>query len=486
MIHYTRSPYYTCTMGFFKVFYPFLSHYFNRFAIFPLKIVFLTALLLAILSELTPKALANEVRDTELENMVRAYTFPILKVADIKPKDVRLYIIADKSINAAVFGQKRMLIHTGLLLNADEPEDVLAIIAHEIAHMKGNHVAQKQGDILANSKNRGVSTAIGAFAGIASGDSGALIGGLMLSEHLAQSRYLQYSRSKEQVADIEALKYLERAGISPRGVINILGKIQGEYGDDVNPYFMSHPMPAERIRLAQDAMEISPYAYKNFGADYTTMLYRAQAKITAYTVPFEETLIFYPLNSTTPYATYAHAIAHMQTGRFEEAHAKVDILLQTNPQDPFYRELKGEIFAKQRDPKQAIDWYNKALEIIPWASLIHYEISTILLAKAQESTLSTAQKKLLAQTAIDHLIPARRIDPEHPESARGMAQAYNILGDRGRSALALAEYNLMIGDFYLAKRNAELADQIFTEYTPDKIKAQDLLAELETIMGNTE
>lgn len=484
------------------MFYLFLRNDFLNWVFLSVKTAVLWGIMALGMGAIFAPAHAGEIRDTELENMVRAYTFPILKSADMNPKDVRLYIIADTSINAAVFGQKRMLIHTGLILAADEPEDILGIIAHEIAHMKGNHVAQKQGDIIANAKNQAISATAGVLAGLASGNSNALMGGLALSEHLAQRQYLQYSRAKEQVADTEALKYLQRAGISPRGIISVLDKIRVEYGDNVSPYILSHPLPKERIAQAHRAMQKSPHANKNFGADYTTMLHRGQAKIVAYTMTFDETMGRYPLTQsasvvrvgqksfTIPTAqslaptVYAHAIAHMRAGRFGVAHKLADILITNHPKDPFYLELRADIYKFEKRPKDALDTYKQVLKIIPWASLIHQSVSDILLEKTHDDTLSPAQRKGLAQQALNHLIPARRIDPAHAPSAKNMAQAYNILGNRGKSALAMAEYNVMIGNFYLAKRNAELADRIFTEYTPDKVKAQDILAQIEIIMNN--
>ena len=479
----------TARIGFFKVFYPHIANIFQLKGFCrlyfarannvkkPLKALFLGTLGLYMGG--TAWATGGQVRDTELENTLRAYAYPIIDVTSVKRKDVRLYIIADESINAAVFGQKRMLVHTGLFLQSDTPEEIFSIIAHEMAHMASNHVAQKQGAILANQSTHTLTQLAGATAAILSGDAGNLIGSLALGQHIAIRQHLQYSRSKEKVADIKAIEYLQKAKISPKGVIKILGKIKAEYGDAPNPYLLSHPTPANRIELAERAMQDSPYAHQDVHTDYQVLLDRAKAKIIGNIYPMDRILQHYPKSDNSLYALYARASGRMLSGDYKMAHLLIDQLLQKSPNDPFFIETKGDIYRHQNKPKQAIDTYERALKIIPWAGLIRNNVATILLAKSQSDDVNQTQKEILAKQALDHLKIAHRTEQYNPRVLKNLASAYSILGNRGLSSWASAERYFVIGDFDLATRHAKLADKIIKTMTPEKIRIQDILASLE-------
>ena len=71
------------------------------------------------------------IRDAEIEGLLRLYTRPIFKAAGINPKSVKVYIINDPRINAFVAGGQRIFVNTGLLLQADTPNEVIGVLAHE-------------------------------------------------------------------------------------------------------------------------------------------------------------------------------------------------------------------------------------------------------------------------------------------------------------------------------------------------------------------
>ena len=476
-------PYHTVRIGFLKVFYPYIANIFKR-PHHKLKKNAIKSTITGILTLcLSATSYAGLIRDTELENTLRAYTYPIVKVAGMNPKDVRLFIIGDESINAAVFGQKRMLVHTGLFLKSDTPEEIFGIIAHEMGHMKNNHVAQKQASILANKSSNTLATLAGVVAGVASGDGGSVFGALALGQHIALREHLQYSRSKEKVADLESIKYLELAKISPRGVLTIQKKMSALYGNDLNPYLMSHPTPKNRARLGQEAMENSPYANSHVDESYRILLKRAKAKIIGHTYGLEKTLLYYPLNVKSNDAVYARSMAWMIAGDYKKAHEAINHLLSKSPNDPFYIETKADIYRHQNQPKNALDWYNKAIKIMPWAGLLRNNVADILLKKAQSDDVNNTQKRLLANRALEHLKNAYRTEKENDSVLKNMALSYNILGNRGLSSWASAERYFILGDFDLAMRHATLADKIIQKFTPEKIRIKDIINAIATIQG---
>ena len=84
--------------------------------------------------------LANYIRDTELEIALRDWSDPIFKAAEINPKNIKIHIISDKSINAFVVDGNNMFLNTGLITKAGSASGVIGVIAHEAGHISAGHI----------------------------------------------------------------------------------------------------------------------------------------------------------------------------------------------------------------------------------------------------------------------------------------------------------------------------------------------------------
>ena len=49
------------------------------------------------------------IRDTEIENLIKDMSRPLLEAADLKPSSVKFYIVNDDQINAFVFGGSNII-----------------------------------------------------------------------------------------------------------------------------------------------------------------------------------------------------------------------------------------------------------------------------------------------------------------------------------------------------------------------------------------
>ena len=71
------------------------------------------------------------IRDAEIETIIGAYATPLFAAARLDPAAVEIKIVKSRDINAFVAGGQRIFIFTGLLLAADHPDEIKAVIAHE-------------------------------------------------------------------------------------------------------------------------------------------------------------------------------------------------------------------------------------------------------------------------------------------------------------------------------------------------------------------
>ena len=75
------------------------------------------------------------------------------------------------------------------------------------------------------------------------------------------------------------------------------------------------------------------------------MIYkRLRAKINAFTDPPGKTCLLNKSNNI--YDKYARAIAYFRIPMYEEAISSINALLKDYPDDPYFLELKGQIYAE--------------------------------------------------------------------------------------------------------------------------------------------
>ncbi|MEO6610525.1 MAG: M48 family metalloprotease, partial [Aestuariivirga sp.] len=245
-------------------------------------------------SSLTVNARAdgpNLIRDAEIEGLMRLYSRPIFKAAGINPSSVRVYLIADPSINAFVAGGQRIFIHTGLISRSPTPNAVIGVLAHESGHIAGGHLAKMN----SVAQRASVEAIIGMLAGAAVMVGGAVSGntdaaragsGIMLGSQSSVGRgMLTYQRGMESTADQSALKYLNATGQSPKGMLDLFDLLSHEaiaslHGAD--PYAYSHPMPMERIQALEQSAKASPYFNKPDDPRLVLRHKLAQAKLSGF------------------------------------------------------------------------------------------------------------------------------------------------------------------------------------------------------------
>src|SRR5690606_25744061 len=77
-------------------------------------------------------------RDAEDEAPVADYARPSLQAAGLSRSGIEIVLVNDNSFNAFVAG-RRVFIHAGALLQAETPNEIIGVLAHEIGHLAGGH-----------------------------------------------------------------------------------------------------------------------------------------------------------------------------------------------------------------------------------------------------------------------------------------------------------------------------------------------------------
>ena len=82
------------------------------------------------------------IRDAEIEQLMRDYTAPILKVAGLAQQNVKVVLINQRVFNAFVMDGRHIFINVGALLDAKTPNEIIGVLAHETGHMAGGHLSR--------------------------------------------------------------------------------------------------------------------------------------------------------------------------------------------------------------------------------------------------------------------------------------------------------------------------------------------------------
>jgi predicted Zn-dependent protease len=409
------------------------------------------------------------IRDTEIENTIRAYATPVFLAAGLDPTAVRIYLVNDKSLNAFVAGGQNLFINTGLLMRSENAEQVIGVIAHETGHIAGGHLARGQDAIRNASAESILAMVLGAAAAVASGrpDVGSAVaaGG----RNTALRSYLSYSRTQEGAADAAAMRFLDATGQSAKGLLEFMHTLEGEEllpASLQDPYLRTHPLSRDRILALEDFVAKSPNSDKPEKPEFEEMHRRMVAKLYGFMDNPTTTLRRYPLSDTSLPARYAQTIAFWRKLDMGKALANIDALIAEHPDDPYFHELKGQMLYETGHPAEALKPYEAAVRLMPDAPLLRIGLADVQLELNNWEML---------EPAIVNLRAALFRESNNPSVWRQLGIAYGRKGDVAQSSLALAEEALLVGEKPRAKFHAGKAEQLLPKGSPGWLQADDIL-----------
>ena len=377
------------------------------------------------------------IRDAETEQLLREYTQPILRSAGLAQQNVQVVIINDRSFNAFVADGRRIFVNGGALMESETPNQIIGVLAHETGHIAGGHLSRLREAVAAATTQSIIAMILGVGAMVAAGRGGGSGMGQAGAAAIAgptsaiQNSMFSYMRAQEDQADRAAVKFLTATGQSAKGMHETFKRLadqtlyQTRY---MNPYMQSHPMPSERVAALEGMAKASPYWDHKDPPALQLRHDLMRAKLYGFLERPEAVARRYPPGDTSLPARYARAIAAYRFSEARGALAQIDALIQAQPQNPYFYELKGQALLEAGRPTEAVAPLRHAVQLAPNPALIQIMLGQALVATRDRGRLDEAVSIL--QAAVNR-------EPESPDAYSQLAMAYGQKNDLARADLGI-------------------------------------------------
>ncbi len=259
------------------------------------------------------------------------------------------FVVLNSSVpNAWALPGGKIAINRGLLTALDNEAELAAVLAHEIVHAAARHGAKSQ--------ERGTLLQVGMVAaqvGVAMSDVSATAGNLIvqgagLGAALTTTRY---GRDAELESDHYGMIYMQRAGYDPRGAVTLqekfvkLSEASGRNQSWLEGLFASHPPSPERV--AKNEATLAELG--NPGGNIGKERYAAHMA---------------PLLAIKP--AYDKADEALALARKDDLGAARKLAAEATrlvPAEARFPQLQGDIALAQKEPSQALTYYQKSIAL---------------------------------------------------------------------------------------------------------------------------
>lgn len=421
----------------------------------------------------------NIIRDAEIEQLMREYTAPIFRAANINATATRIFLVGDRSFNAFVANGQKIFINVGALMDSKTPNEIIGVLAHESGHIAGGHLARQRQELAKAQILMVAGMLMGAGAIVATARSGpygkvgsdgtGTMGALLGPAEMVRRSLLAYQRGEEQAADRAAVNYLTATGQSGQGLLTTMERFQNDAlfkTSQIDPYTLSHPLPSDRISSLQSIVKSSPYFNTKDPAERQARHDLMRAKLFGFVATPAEVARRYPASDTSMPAKYARAISAYRAGQLDMALTLTDALIAAQPGNAYFQEFKGQALMESGRAAQALPYLRRAASLASGATPIKVLLGHALIGTGNPND---------AKEATGILAQVTQREDDYGEAWQYLAMAYERRGDTPNAQLASAQSLFLQGNMIAARTQADRAQKQFPRGSPGWLKADDIL-----------
>lgn len=344
--------------------------------------------------------------------------------------------VRDGSINAFALPGGFIGINTGLIMLADDEDELAGVMAHEVAHVTQRHVARSV-EASAGMSLRTIAAMLGAIAVAATAkDADVSQAALMSAQAYAAQQQVNFTRANEYEADRVGIQIMADAGFEPEGMIDFFEKMQRDsaWVEARRPEFLStHPLSSSRLNEARtrarrlEVAEVPPGRLFPYMVARTRVLMAEQPRVA---------VEWFQKQKATDANRYGLAVALTVAGRGAEAVPLAEALVATDPSIAAFHLALAEALAGAGLTERADATYARAVHLFPTSTALALSHAEWLLARNQPARAHETIIELLQRV------------PDEPVHYRLLARAADAAGSPADARYYSAEQYALQGDLF--------------------------------------
>jgi len=373
------------------------------------------------------KRLSDEgavIEDPLLADYIEDIGHTLLATLDRRLRDYHFFLVESDVVNAFAAPGGYIGIYLGMIDQLESEDELAAVLAHEIAHVRLRHGMQMQEkmDEVNWMSMLGIVNAVL----LSSRDPDAAAAMIALTQAGGVQSMINFTRGNEYEADRVGLQLLKGSDYDPWAMADLMTLLQrkersGELAQI--EYLRTHPVNANRIaevraRLPQGRKISRRSRFSQF-RDYLFHLY--------------------PMHSARQRpGAFARALRLMRDGDNERAGRLLEQLVEQDPDSIWYRSAQAENLLAGHRTGQAAAVYRSLLDLYPGHFAISLRLAEVLLQQDETARAASLLEELRRDRGAD------------PRLYKLLVELYQRQGRDLEKRLAQADYHWLRGERELA------------------------------------
>ncbi len=420
---------------------------------------------------------ADFVRDLNVQAYVERIGYSLVDQLGPTPFEFKFYVVNALDPNAFAIPGGYIFVTTGLIVLADNEQEIAGVLSHEISHVTQRHVAQ----MIEKSKRLNLATLAAMIAGILAGRGGAgTAAAVSMAQATAGALTLKYTREMETDADQNGLHLLIKAGYDPTALITFFNKLQKVslvMAPNIPAYLLTHPTTENRIALLDNLLQMGPKPTGPFRRIENFDKIRAKTFVEE-REPQAAVIYYQSLVDADPRqwgGYYGLGLAYRKMGRFDKS---TEVLQQAHalvPQDLDVSRELGIVYFLSGKVDQAIEKL-EAIRSTPGEGMNNHDLMVLYyLGRAYQEKGNFGQ-------ALPPLLKVQKEKPEFVDVYSSLGSIYGRTGQKGLSHFYYGRYFKLKRERSNALLHFRTAMDWLERGSPEREEAQNEIKELTSPM----
>lgn len=205
--------------------------------------------------------------------------YQLVPNSQLQSTELELIVVDSAELNAFAVPGGVVGINLGLLLYADDEDQLASVLAHELAHLSQRHFA-RQVEAAQRRDPVALATLLASIILIATSNTDAGIAGIMGTQAAAIQNQLAYSRDFEREADRLGMKTLAASGLDANAMTGMFTNMMdaSKYRGSSLEFLMTHPLTASRVADAAGRAAQYPQKPHTSSFRYTALKLMAESR----------------------------------------------------------------------------------------------------------------------------------------------------------------------------------------------------------------